>query len=190
MKVQPLFSQLKQDRQDIIMLEEGILDAISSRINDTKNYFVNVNKGVQAKQHLKQLDGVKNQENDNIQKAAINMRTRIQHLYQQANPQIQQLVLLTIKKTNASPITGQYLTRNYYSDYLKYSTILPLFDINKAQIKDTVKNMVADKFVGLAITTLTGIPNIDDIKTVAELSAKAVKTATVMSNNWQQLRVA
>ena len=72
---------------------------------------------------------------------------------------------------------------------MKYSNIFTLFQINKAQVKDKIKDLVADRFVGLALTTLTGIPNIDDIKDIAELSSKAIKAATTMSNNWQQLQV-
>lgn len=100
MKVQKILLLLEQDQ-----LSEELL-----------------NEGIQAKQNLKNLNGVKTEQNDNIK----------------------QLVVKTIQKAKASPITGAYLSRNYYSDYLKYSTILPLFQINKAQVKDKIKDLVAD----------------------------------------------
>lgn len=188
MKVQKILLLLEQDQLSEELLNEGILDAVQANIQSTKQYFTNVNQGIQAKQNLKNLNGVKTEQNDNIKQAAMDLRTRLQHLYQQATEHIKQLVVQTIQKAKASPITGAYLSRNYYSDYLKYSTILPLFQINKAQVKDKIKDLVADRFVGLALTTLTGIPNIDDIKDIAELSSKAIKAATTMSNNWQQLQ--
>lgn len=95
MKVQKILLLLEQDQ-----LSEELL-----------------NEGIQAKQNLKNLNGVKTEQNDNIK----------------------QLVVKTIQKAKASPITGAYLSRNYYSDYLKYSTILPLFQINKAQVKDKIR---------------------------------------------------
>lgn len=187
MKVQPILDIINESKE-IDLLNEGIMDAIASSVNHTKQYFANINQGLDAKSNLKQLNGVKTPQNDNIQQATLTLRTNLQSMYQQATQHIKQLVDNSIKKMKASPIVGTYMSRNYYSDYLKYSSILPLFQITTANIKEKMKDVIADRFVGIALTVVTGIPNIDDIKDMADLTAKAIKTSNEVATKWRQLQ--
>lgn len=186
--IQKLIEQSSLDIDDSELLTEGVMDAITQSIHHTKSYFTNLGNGINAKSNLKNLDGQKTSQNDNIQREVLSLRQRLSHLYTQATQGVQRVVQQAIQRVKASPLDKAYLGRNYYSDYIKYSTILPVFNLNRTNATDKVKQIIADKFVGIAITTLTGIPNLDDIKDVAELSVKAVKASNDMANKWQNLQ--
>ena len=60
--------------------------------------------------------------------------------------------------------------------------------MNSANISEKATAFVADKFVGIAISVLTGIPNIDDIKDVADLTIKGIKVSNDVANKWNSLK--
>ena len=170
------------------ILNEGIFDKISSGLTITKNYFSNLKSGLIVKSELKSLDGVKSPDNEAIKAACIELRKELLTLYTNSEPSTRRSFDFLMKKIGATPITGQYITRNYYSDFIKYSTVKPIFDVNSANISEKAKAFIADKFVGIAISVITGIPNIDDIKDVADLTIKGIKASNDAANKWNSLK--
>lgn len=171
------------------ILNEGIFDKIASGMTVTKNYFSNLKSGKETKSELKSLDGKKTPSNDNIKEACIELRKQLIALYANSEPSTRKSFDYLMKKINATPITGVYVSRNYYSDFVKYSTARHVFDVNTANISDKAKTYVADKFVGIAISVITGIPNIDDIKDIADLTVKGIKISNDVANKWNSLKV-
>lgn len=170
------------------ILTEGIFDRISSGLTATKTYFNNLKSGNNVRSELKSLNGVKSPDNDVIKAACIELRKELMTLYSTSSPATKKSFDIMMKKIGATPISGLYVSRNYYSDFIKYSTAKPIFDVNNANISEKATAFVADKFVGIAISVLTGIPNIDDIKDVADLTIKGIKVSNDVANKWNSLK--
>lgn len=171
-------------------LVENILTSIQTGIDKVKQFSNNISAGLSARSELKNANGKKTAANDNIKKAALELRTELAQLYSQAAPTTKQAFDKALNKISASKIHGVYISRNYYSDYIAYSILKPLFDVNRATISDKAKDIIVDKFVGFAITAATGIPNLDDIKDVADMSVALVKASNDISVKWKNLKVA
>ena len=170
------------------ILNEGIFDRISSGLTATKTYFNNLKSGSAVKSELKALNGVKSPDNEAIKAACIELRKELLTLYTNSEPLTRKSFDFMMKKIGGTPISGLYTSRNYYSDFIKYSTVKPIFDVNNANISEKATAFVADKFVGIAISVLTGIPNIDDIKNVADLTIKGIKVSNDVANKWNSLK--
>ncbi len=170
------------------ILTEGIFDIISSGLTATRRYFNNLKSGNNVRSELKSLNGVKSPDNDVIKAACIELRKELMTLYSTSSPATKNSFDIMMKKIGATPISGLYVSRNYYSDFIKYSTAKPIFDVNSANISEKATAFVADKFVGIAISVLTGIPNIDDIKDVADLTIKGIKVSNDVANKWNSLK--
>lgn len=171
------------------ILNEGIFDSITRGLTVTKNYFTNLKSGHDAKSELKALNGVKSPDNDAIKAACIELRKQLKELYTNAAPSTRAAFDKMMKKVGAPSIDATYISRNYYSDFIKYSTAKPIFDVTRANISEKSAEYIADKFVGIAIAVITGIPNIDDIRDAAQLTVAGIKVSNDVANKWNSLKV-
>lgn len=172
------------------LLIEGILSAIQAGIDKVKEFGGNISGGVQARSELKSLDGKKAPGNENIKAACLELRAELAAKYADATPAVRAAFDVGLGKMGANSVSGTYLSRNYFTDYVAYCMLKPIFDVDRSTLVDKAKKVVADKFVGFVITAVTGIPNIDDIKDAAEMSAALVKASNNLGAKWKSLRVA
>ncbi len=181
------------EEQTVLLIEEqlmeNILTSIQAAIDKVKEFGGNISGGLRAKSELKAADGKKTNANANMQKECIKLRNELHTLYNAATPEIKATFDAGLSKLGATRITGVYLSRNYYSDYIAYSLLKPIFDVNRANITDKAKQIVADKFIGFVVTAVTGIPNLDDIKDAAEMSVALVKASNALGAKWKSLKV-
>lgn len=170
------------------LLVEGVISSISSGLQAMKNYFTNMSSAVSTASSLKANDGKRGFEQTPIADSAKKMRSDCAELYKNTSPKVQKTIDLFLKKTSAAKLTGPYLSRNYFKDFTVYYLVHSILSVTKNQAKEKGLELIIDKLVGFALTVITGIPSIDDIRDFADMAKSAVKISNNLATKINQLQ--
>lgn len=159
------------------ILAEGILDSLKAGIEGVKTYATHMRSVVSTHKQLKSLDGFKTFTNETLKDETIRLRKHLILSLSDASPKIQSATAKIILRLKASPLTGIYVGRNYYHDFIIYTMIKPLIDMSITTVAKFSMDRVVDRIFGFLLVTITGIPSLADVKDAAEM-AKSLATAT------------
>lgn len=175
------------------LLVESLLTTLQAGVASVKNYGLALSGALKAHKELKTLDGQKTLSTGSLKEAAIELRRILQDLATAMSDKMREILNSAVKKMGAAPLIGAYTSRNYYKDYMVYTMLKPAADMAGGEgggLKKVAAEQVMDKVVGAIITSVTGIPNLDDIKDFADMTKGLVKASNTFATKLASLRPA
>lgn len=169
------------------ILIEGVVSSLRGGLNAMKSYFSNLAKLKGSHATLKSRDGARGFEQSELADEARKYREQVKELYQDATPKVKGLVDSLLKKANVSSVDKINTSRNYYKDFIVFYVVFTFLSLTKNTILEKGLEVVADKLFGMALTVLTGIPSIDDIRDVAQFSKVAVQVSNDLATKINSL---
>lgn len=170
------------------IIAEGILDTLKTGVDKVKQYANTIKSASSAHQKLRSLDGTKTFTTETLKDEAIRLRKEIIAKLSTASVKVQNIVIAAIKKLGAAALQGIYTSRNYYHDFIIYTMAQPILDMTGGKALKFGAAYLADKLFGILITTVTGMPSLDDIKDMGQMASGFVKVTSDMARKIDSLK--
>jgi hypothetical protein len=176
---------------------EGILSAVQDGYQTVKQFGSILKSATQAHRQLRSLDGKKTFTTETLQSEAIRLRKELILILADIPSNRAQKIKYCVKKCGGAAFDGTYTSRNYYTDFIVYTLIKPIVLAAKPADDATAAlnvgmnlalDKLVDKLVGYLLVIVTGIPNIDDIKDIADMGVSMVKATSSLANKINSLK--
>ena len=172
------------------LIAEGILDTLKNSVTKIKNYASNISSAASAHKELRSLDGKKVWSTENLKQEAIRIRSELAAIYSNFSSKTKAVFDAAIEKMGAASLKGAYTSRNYYRDFLAYSMLKPVIDLSLSDVGKAVTDTLIDKLTGFVITSVTGVPSLEDIKDVGGVVASMAKASNNLASKINSLKPA